>query len=271
MNKTVLVMGGSRGLGRGVVDAFVARGGWDVVAVARSKFEIPGARCVQMDMCDEQAVTELIRSLARLDVVIVNAAIARYRPSLLDTPTSDLTDQLHVNVVGPFIVMREASRRMAKAGEGLIINVGSIYSLESHASMGPYCASKYGLLALSQAFREEMRKKGVRVTTFCPGNRDRRVGSESAAAVSVVVARQLTPCHTMNRAGCVSRTALFRCGFVHDKRTFVINGLDGACCSEGWRGCVERYHDALALGAEEAEFFSRQWEDGAYGKRTYEF
>jgi short-subunit dehydrogenase len=71
--------------------------------------------------------------------------------------------------------MREASRRMAEVGQGLIINVGSIYSFESHASMGPYCASKWALLALSKAFRQEMRKKGVRVTTFCPGNMDTEI------------------------------------------------------------------------------------------------
>lgn len=172
MRRTVLVIGASRGLGRGIADAFAARDGWDVVATARSEFDIPGARCVQMDMCDEPGMTDLIRSLDRLDVAVINAAIARYRPSLLDTPTADLTDQLKINVEGPFIAMREASRRMAEAGEGLIINVGSIFSLESHATMGPYCASKWALLALSKAFREEMRKKGVRVTTFCPGNMD---------------------------------------------------------------------------------------------------
>ena len=180
MNRTVLIVGASRGLGRGVAEAFAARNGWDVVATARSEFDVPGARCVSLDMCDEKGMTELIHSLDRLDVAIINAAIARYCPSLLDTPTADLTDQLKINVEGPFVVMREASRRMAEAGEGLIINVGSIFSMESHASMGPYCASKWALLALSKAFREEMRKKGVRVTTFCPGNMDTEILGEAS-------------------------------------------------------------------------------------------
>jgi NAD(P)-dependent dehydrogenase (short-subunit alcohol dehydrogenase family) len=170
MTRTILVAGGSRGLGRAVAEAFSARGGWSVVATARSPFEIPGVRCVAIDSCDEPAMTALIGSLDRLDVVVNNAAIARYRSSLLETPTADLADQLKVNVEGAFIVMREAARRMAAAGEGLIINVGSTFSFESHASMGPYCASKWGFLALSKAFREEMRRKGVRVTTYCPGD-----------------------------------------------------------------------------------------------------
>ena len=178
MNRTVLIVGASRGLGRGIADAFAARDGWDVVATARSEFDITGARCVSLDICDEQGMTELIRSLDRLDVVVNNAAIARYCPSLLDTPTADLTDQLKINVEGPFVVMREASRRMAEAGEGLIINVGSVFSMESHAPMGPYCASKWAILALSKAFRQEMRKKGVRITTFCPGNMDTEILGE---------------------------------------------------------------------------------------------
>lgn len=113
-----------------------------------------------------------IASLGRLDVAVVNAAIARVGPSLLDTPKEDLDEQLRVNVVGPLIAMREAARRMAEAGEGLIINVGSIFSFEVYAKMGPYCASKFALLALSRTSREEVRSKGVRVTTFCPGNMD---------------------------------------------------------------------------------------------------
>jgi NAD(P)-dependent dehydrogenase (short-subunit alcohol dehydrogenase family) len=169
MKKTVLVMGASRGLGRSVAEAFVKRG-WNTVAVARSAFEIAGARCVLLDITHETAVTELIHSLARLDVVINNAAIAVYRPSVLDGTVDDLRSQWETNVVGPFIVMREASRRMAAAGEGLIINVGSTFALEGYGPMAPYCATKHALLGLSRSFRQEMRQKGVRVCTYCPGD-----------------------------------------------------------------------------------------------------
>jgi NAD(P)-dependent dehydrogenase (short-subunit alcohol dehydrogenase family) len=170
MKKTVLVMGASRGLGRSVAEAFVRRGGWDVVGMARTACEVPGVRMVQADICDEAAVTRLIHSLERLDVLVVNAAIAKYRPSALDAPTEDLRVQFETNVVGPFIAMREACRRMVAAREGLIINVGSTFSLEGYGPMAPYCATKHALLGLSRSFRQEMRKKGVRICTYCPGD-----------------------------------------------------------------------------------------------------
>jgi short-subunit dehydrogenase len=59
---------------------------------------------------------------------------------------------------------------MAAAGEGLIINVGSTFALEGYGPMAPYCATKHALLGLSRSFRQEMRQKGVRVCTYCPGS-----------------------------------------------------------------------------------------------------
>jgi NAD(P)-dependent dehydrogenase (short-subunit alcohol dehydrogenase family) len=169
MKKTVLVAGGSRGLGRSVAAAFVQRG-WDTVAVARHPFSLPGARCEALDITDESAVTRLIHGLDRLDVVVNNAAIAVCRSSALDATAVDMRSQFEVNVLGPFFVMREAARRMAAAGEGLIINVGSTFSLEGYGPMAPYCASKHALLGLSRSFRQELRHKGVRICTFCPGD-----------------------------------------------------------------------------------------------------
>lgn len=165
----VLVMGASRGLGRSVAEAFAERDGWDTVAVARSEFDIPGVRCLRMDVCDEPGVTELIGSLDRLDVVVNNAAIARVA-DLLETPTEDLREQFEINVAGPFVVMREACRRMVEAGEGLIINVGSIFSLQGYGRMAPYCATKHALLGLSRSVRNAVRDRGVRVCTYCPGD-----------------------------------------------------------------------------------------------------
>lgn len=121
--KTVLVTGVSRGLGHAIATAFAARG-WNTIGVARSACQIPGVRTEQLDVCDEQAVTAFIRSLAKLDVVVNNAGLARYRP-LLETPTSELREILEVNVIGAFNVMREAARRMVEQGGGLIINIAS--------------------------------------------------------------------------------------------------------------------------------------------------
>ncbi|MDA1085493.1 MAG: SDR family NAD(P)-dependent oxidoreductase [Verrucomicrobia bacterium] len=165
--KTVLVTGASRGLGRAIAETFAA-GGYDTIGVARSVCEIPGVRTVQLDVCDEAAVTELIGSLETLDVVVNNAGIARLRP-LLETPTTDLREILEVNVIGAFVVMREAARRMATHGGGLIINIASDAALKGIANMAPYAASKHALLGLARSVSAELRGQGVRVCTYCPG------------------------------------------------------------------------------------------------------
>jgi NAD(P)-dependent dehydrogenase (short-subunit alcohol dehydrogenase family) len=171
--KTVLITGVSRGLGRAIAEAFAARG-LDTIGVARSACEISGVRTVQLDVRDESAVTEFIASLEKLDVVVNNAGIARYRP-LLETPTSELREILEVNVIGAFNVMREAARRMAGQDGGQIINIASDAAVKGIANMAPYVASKHALLGMARSVSAELRGQGVRVCTYCPGPIDTEI------------------------------------------------------------------------------------------------
>lgn len=163
MKKTVLVTGARRGLGKAVADEFRRRG-WEVVGVA-----LHAESGVQaLDCRDEEAVTRFIRGLPALDVVVNNAGIARVRP-LLETPTAELREILETNVVAAFVVMREAARRMAEQGGGHIINIASDAAVIGIAKMAPYVASKHALLGLGRSAGLELRARGVRVTTYCPG------------------------------------------------------------------------------------------------------
>jgi len=164
---TVLVTGVSRGLGHAIAAAFAARG-WNTIGVARSACQIPGVRTELLDVCDEQAVTAFIGSLPKLDVVVNNAGIARYRP-LLETPTAELREILEVNLIGAFHVMRETARRMVDQGGGLILNIASDAAVKGIAQMAPYVASKHALLGLARSVSAELRSRGVRVCTYCPG------------------------------------------------------------------------------------------------------
>lgn len=182
--KTVFITGVSRGLGRAIAKEFSARG-FETIGVARSTCEIDSVRTFQLDVCDETAVTEFIASLEKLDVVVNNAGIARYRP-LLETPTSELREVLEVNVVGAFNVMREAARRMAGEGGGQIINIASDAAVKGIANMAPYVASKHALLGMARSVSEEMKGQGVRVCTYCPGPMDTEIlgpGSKNPKAL----------------------------------------------------------------------------------------
>jgi NAD(P)-dependent dehydrogenase (short-subunit alcohol dehydrogenase family) len=182
--KTVFITGVSRGLGQAIAQEFAARG-FDTIGVARSACEIDGVRTFQLDVCDETAVTKFIASLEKLDVLVNNAGIARYRP-LLETPTSELREVLDVNVIGAFNVMREAARRMAGEGGGQIINIASDAAMKGIANMAPYCASKHALLGMARSVSEEMKGHGVRVCTYCPGPMDTEIlgpGSKNPKAL----------------------------------------------------------------------------------------
>ncbi len=173
MMKTVLITGVSRGLGHAIATAFAAHE-FETIGVARSPCEIEGVQTVQLDVTDEPAVISFVESLENLDVVVNNAGIARSRP-LIETPTDELREILEVNLVGAFVMMREAARRMKTGGGGLIINIASDAAIKGIPGMAPYVASKHALLGLGRSVSDELRKSGLRVCTYCPGPIDTEI------------------------------------------------------------------------------------------------
>ncbi len=176
--KTALVTGANRGLGLSIAQALL-RGGARVIALARdpckqaemeTALHRTGAdfETVIADVTDEDGVTRVVVAPKRLDIVVNNAGIARTGP-LLDTPTDELREILDINVVGAFIVTREAARRMVDEGGGHIINIASDASVRGIPGMAPYVASKHALLGMGRSVSLELRNRGVRVTTLCPG------------------------------------------------------------------------------------------------------
>ena len=177
-NKTVLVTGASRGLGRAVARAFLLTGA-NVIAMDDDSQALQETRAalqnfsehfstVQIDVRDEPAVTEFIASLKQLDVVINNMN-AIHGHSLLDTSTQELRDIMEMNVVAAFVVMRETTRFMLAHGGGHIINIASTAAVQGVANMAPYAASKHALLGLGRSLEKELHEHPIRITTFCPG------------------------------------------------------------------------------------------------------
>jgi NAD(P)-dependent dehydrogenase (short-subunit alcohol dehydrogenase family) len=172
--KTIVVTGASRGLGRAVAIEFAARGA-NVLGVGRDESALQetahlagaGFSAATLDVRDEAAVTEYFAALPSLDVLINNAGIARIRP-LLETPAEEMREILEINVVAAFVVLREAARKMAQSG-GHIINIASDAATRGIEGMAPYVASKHALLGLSRSAHLELKPLGVRVSALCPG------------------------------------------------------------------------------------------------------
>jgi NAD(P)-dependent dehydrogenase (short-subunit alcohol dehydrogenase family) len=180
-NKVAVITGGSRGLGlvlarqlasRGALLGLIAR---DALELARARRTIDSGSMVQLlpsDVTDpaqvEQAFSTMIRRFGRVDIVINNAGQILSAP-FDDTTQEDFRAMLDVHFWGTLNVTRAALPHLARHGEGRVVNICSIGGRVPVPHLSAYCASKYAQAGLSAVMAEELRAKGIRVTTVLPG------------------------------------------------------------------------------------------------------
>lgn len=181
-DKTVLITGGSRGLGlimaRRLVDegariAIVARDR-DEIARAADELRDRGGEILEV-VCDvrvkdacERAVRETVRHFGGLDVLINNAGIIQAGPWEAQTE-KDFRDSIDTHFWGPYYMIEASRPFLSVAGNARIINIASIAGKIAVPHLAPYCAGKFALAGLSAAARAELAKDDITVTTICPG------------------------------------------------------------------------------------------------------
>ena len=172
--KTVIITGGSRGIGAAAVRAFCARG--DRVAFLYEKEDEKaqavaaetGAQAVRCDVADEAAVRAAFSQLPGADVLINNAGIADY--DLINVITPARWRRLFaVNVDGAFYCIRAALPHMLQQQSGCIINVSSMWGQVGASCEAAYSATKGAILALTKALAQELGPSGIRVNAVAPG------------------------------------------------------------------------------------------------------
>jgi 3-oxoacyl-[acyl-carrier protein] reductase len=178
---TVLVTGGSRGIGRAVVEALVAQSSNPVAFTwssseeeARAIEDASGgrARAFQLDLRDRSRPDDLLAevedALGPVEGLVNNAGIRR--ESLLAlTSDEDWDAVLDVNLGGLFRCCRAVLRGMMVRRRGAIVNVSSLSALHGVAGQAAYAASKAGILGLTRSLAREVGKRGVRVNAVVPG------------------------------------------------------------------------------------------------------
>lgn len=182
-DRVAIVTGGSRGIGRCIVQTLAEAGATVVVAsrkldnceaVADEVRRTTGRPAVAMafhagrwDDCD-RLVVDVVERFGRLDVLVNNAGMSPTYPSL-DAVTEDLYDKtLAVNLKGPFRLAVLAGTHMVASGGGSIINVGTVASLTASTRELPYACAKAGLNALTVGLAEAFAPT-VRVNAILPG------------------------------------------------------------------------------------------------------
>ncbi|HEX9944634.1 MAG TPA: SDR family oxidoreductase [Thermoanaerobaculia bacterium] len=175
----VLVTGGSRGLGRAVVEALAAGPGAQVAftwnadeSAARAVEEATGARAFRLDLRDrarpDDLVTEVEAALGPLAGLVNNAGLRR-ESLLAMTSDEDWDVVLDANLSGLFRCCRAVLRGMVVRRRGSIVNVSSLSALHGVPGQGAYSASKAGILGLTRSLAREVGKRGVRVNAVVPG------------------------------------------------------------------------------------------------------
>lgn len=177
---TVLVTGGTRGIGRAVVEALVAEGRtvaftWNGSEETAREIEAASegrARAFRLDLGDrarpDDLVSEVETALGPVEGLVNNAGLRR-ESLLAMTPDEDWDAVLDVNLGGLFRCCRAVLRGMMVRRKGAIVNVSSLSALHGVAGQAAYAASKAGILGLTRSLAREVGRRGVRVNAVVPG------------------------------------------------------------------------------------------------------
>ncbi len=180
--KSVLITGGSRGLGLTIARQIAAEGG-RLALLARDEDELNracdelrelggeaiGVPCDLLDRGQSLGAIEMvIDRYGAIDVLINNAGIIEVGP-LENMRRADFEKSMALHFWAPFNLIQQTIPHMRRAGGGRIVNISSIGGKVAVPHMAPYSMSKFALVGLSDAFRAELASDGIRVTTVTPG------------------------------------------------------------------------------------------------------
>ena len=187
-NKTAIVTGGTKGIGRAIAEALV-RASAHVAITSRHEDEIskavselnklgPGTATGHVcDVRDYNQVKSLFANVGALDILVNNAGVGIFA-SVESMSVEDFRTVLETNVFGVFHCCHEAIPLMKQRGGGYIINISSLAGTNAHPKMAAYNASKFGLNGFSEALMQEVRHDGIKVSYIMPGSVNTEFGGD---------------------------------------------------------------------------------------------
>ncbi len=176
MKKLVVITGASSGFGKALAQMFSADG-YPLLLLARrvellEAMNLPNTICKKVDVTNraefETAVRFAEEKFGKTDLIINNAGIMLLG-NLETQDANEWQKMLDVNVMGVMNGMQIVMNDMKERNGGTIINISSIAGVKPFGNHAAYCASKYGVVGLSEVARMELSAHNVRVMRICPG------------------------------------------------------------------------------------------------------
>jgi 3-oxoacyl-[acyl-carrier protein] reductase len=193
-NKNVLVTGGTRGIGRSIVEAFASQGAnvaftyrssAEEAEALKAELEATGvkARAIQADASDfdaaEAAVSGIVADWGSIDVLVNNAGVTK-DGLMIRMSEADWDAVVGTNLKSVFNYSKAVYRPMMKQRSGRIVNMSSIVGVTGNAGQTNYSASKAGIIGFSKSLAKELGGRGVTVNVVAPGY----VATDMTAALS---------------------------------------------------------------------------------------
>ena len=184
MNEVAVVTGGTKGIGRAIIEKFAANG-FDIITCSRNQEDLKHLKASvesshknievfirQSDLSLKAEVNDFVKFIiskkSHIDVLVNNTGI--FLPGEISgEPDGHLETMINTNLYSAYYLTRGILPMMIHDKKGHIFNICSIASIMPYANGGSYSISKYAMLGMTKVLREEMKTKGIRVTAVLPG------------------------------------------------------------------------------------------------------
>ena len=177
-NKTVLITGGTRGIGKAIADYLYECGATLLLTGTRQEQGdrlnaegTPRKTYLQVDFSDGQSLerfTERLKEFDRIDVCVNNAGI-NIVEDFCDVPQEDYDKVYQINVAAPYKILKTVIPVMVRNGYGRIVNIASIWSVINRPGRSSYAISKNAVVGLTKSLAVEFAKYNVMVNAVSPG------------------------------------------------------------------------------------------------------
>ena len=215
-SKIALVTGGSRGIGRAIVELLACRDYRVMFTYLRNKAQADDvvaavaaaggeARAMRADAADADVAADVVRSVigawGRIDVLVNNAGTHLPGVTIADTPAAEWDRIIRTNLYGPFHLVQAALPYMREQGGGNIVNISSNVTQRFPAGYGAYTISKSALDTMTRILSKEEGPNGIRINAVAPGPIRTDMLAEALAGLDSDKARAFTASVPLRRAG----------------------------------------------------------------------